>query len=366
MTLSNDNLKPQFLIYDYIEYKAQHTIDLVDITMPTSATVADKNIFLLDSNHDELKYTSQTISIKSHEIISKYSTPGYNRNVKNVHLILDEYALISGLGKTIYIVNIKTNEIVLEYVLKYKDVIDIKITPRHIFVVFVDGVQVIPIFKYEENYIASIKAVKLTEAKKYMEKNKFLIFSQANHLLEQMWAKTLNEAIKYLKGGKKSIADAKVLPYKIFPKKSFEYNKYVKEVKLISDFSTLLAQKNTLRAIKLLNNNLDFFKNVGIYDNYTNKWFDIFNKAKLKLKKTKNPKIFDLQKLMGNMYHFNKNINNDLILDFKTYLLLDKAIKTQNSVAFLKIYESKPILESIPFYKNFNDNVDPIELLEDI
>jgi len=152
MTFASSQSKPQLLIYDFIKSKVILSIDLDNITLPTSAIATDKNIFILDSNHDELEYTSKTLDIKTHAIISSYTKPGYNRNVKNVKLFLDNYALISGLGKVIYLVNISTNELILEYVLQYDNIIDITITHRHIFIVLSNGIQVIPIFKYEENY----------------------------------------------------------------------------------------------------------------------------------------------------------------------------------------------------------------------
>jgi len=365
-TLSNHHAYSELCVYNYVLDSILFTIDLKGISIPTSVTMSKNSIFLLNSNHNDLKYTSLSLDKKSKQKISEYLSPGFNRQIQAATLFLNDKVIVSGGGKTLYVVDIDTNEVILTYVTKYKNVLDVQVTSSRIYIIFVDNIQIIDIYQHEVNYISAIKALEFDEAKSYMLKNKFLLFSRGNQLLEEMWNKTLQEAISLLKSGQKDIADKNVLPYRVFPKKVGEYEKYVKEVKLISQFSLLLQQKNTIKAISLLRANLVLFQSVGIYDNFSNKWFAIFNKTKIALRKIENPRFLDIQKLMGGMYHFNKDINNDLLKDLNTYLILDASIKKQNYSKFIEIYNNKPLLEQIPFYKKFFDNIDPLELMVDI
>lgn len=264
----------------------------------------------------------------------------------------ERFAIVGTRGDMLYVMNLEENARILEIKTETSGIASLEFVSEHLWVGSVDGTILVVDHKVgEEELELSLKVKDYRKARDTVEKNVFLTIHPMMKVFDEDWPQILKQSITLLNENRIDEAVELVDPFVIDARKKREFDFYLAQKDVVTQFAELVKHKDFAKAYEMTLT-VKFLSKTLAYTELETHWNKSFLQAKKLLEE--NPGL-NLKKAEMLLKPFETSLKKELISQLlknaKVFTQADQLLKNRDFKGYFTLVNQFGFLRDTELYK---------------
>lgn len=264
----------------------------------------------------------------------------------------ERFALVGTRSDTLYVIDLKENTRVLEIKLETSGISSLAFAADHLLIGSIDGMVAVVDYKLGEAVLEeSLQAKDYHRAREAVEQNLFLTIHPMMSLFDEDWPEILQQSITLLNENRIDEAVELSDPFTIDPRKKREFDFYLAQKDVVSEFAELVKHRDYVKAYEMTLM-VKFLTKTLSYEELELQWNKSFAHAKKLLEE--NHALY-LKKAEAMLKPFDCSVKKELITHLlknaKVFTQADQLLKKRDFKGYFSLTNQFGFLRDTELYK---------------